>query len=98
MNIIGTLCVYASICKYKGLSFNYPGNRITCEQFMDVFDVELIVKQEIWAAMKPCAKNQAFNCSNSDVVNGKNCGNKSQRNLSWKWYHMKVNDLVWLKK
>ncbi|GLJ30634.1 hypothetical protein SUGI_0606580 [Cryptomeria japonica] len=71
MNIIGTLCVYASICKYEGLSFKYPGNRITWEQFMGVSDAELIAEQEIWAATEPCAKNQAFNCTNGDVVKWK---------------------------
>ncbi|GLJ30618.1 hypothetical protein SUGI_0606310 [Cryptomeria japonica] len=71
VNIICTLCVYASICKYEGLSFKYPGNGITWEQLVEVSDAELIAEQEIWAAVEPCAKNQAFNCSNGDVVKWK---------------------------
>ncbi|GLJ30620.1 hypothetical protein SUGI_0606350 [Cryptomeria japonica] len=70
-NIICTVCVYASICKYEGLSFKYPGNGITWEQLVEVSDAELIAEQEIWAAVEPCAKNQAFNCSNGDVVKWK---------------------------
>eukprot|EP01018_Ginkgo_biloba_P015825 Gb_22743 [translate_table: standard] len=71
MNIIGTLTVYAAICKYEGLPFKYPGNRITWEQFMDVSGAELIAEQEIWAATDSYAKNQAFNCSNGDVFKWK---------------------------
>jgi len=71
MNIVGTLCVYAAICKHEGLPFKYPGNRITWEQFVDISDAELIAEQEIWAATYPHAKNQAFNCSNGDVLKWK---------------------------
>ncbi|GLJ15411.1 hypothetical protein SUGI_0252970 [Cryptomeria japonica] len=30
-----------------------------------------IIEQEIWAATEPCAQNQAFNCTNGDVVKWK---------------------------
>eukprot|EP00253_Pinus_taeda_P031333 PITA_31333 len=71
MNIVGTLCVYATICKHEGLLFKYPGNNITWEQFMDASDADLIAEQEIWAATDPYAKNQAFNCANGDVFKWK---------------------------
>jgi len=71
MNIVGTLCVYAAICKHEGLPFKYPGNLISWEQFMDASDADLIAEQEIWAATDPYAKNQAFNCTNGDVVKWK---------------------------
>ncbi|KAH9310591.1 hypothetical protein KI387_025626, partial [Taxus chinensis] len=71
MNIIGTLCVYATICKYDGLPFKFPGDRNAWEQFMDVSDAELIAEQEIWAATEPYAKNQAFNITNGDVFKWK---------------------------
>jgi hypothetical protein len=67
MNIVGSLCVYAGICKHEGLPFKYPGNIIKWEQFMDVSDAELGAKQEIWATTDPYAKNRAFNCANGDV-------------------------------
>ncbi|CAL5383820.1 unnamed protein product [Camellia sinensis] len=54
MNIIGTLCVYAAICKYENKPLKFPGT-----------------KQEIWAAVDPNAKNEAFNCSNGDVFKWK---------------------------
>ncbi|GLJ30632.1 hypothetical protein SUGI_0606540 [Cryptomeria japonica] len=69
--MIDTLCVYASICKYDELSFKYPSSRITWEQFMDVADAKSISKQEIWVAVEPNSKNQAFNCSNGDVFKWK---------------------------
>jgi len=71
MNVVGTLCVYAAICKHEGLPFKYPGNRITWEQFNDMSDADLIAEQEIWAATDPYAKNQAFNCINGDVFKWK---------------------------
>lgn len=71
MNILGSLAVYACICKHKGLPFLYPGNKITWEQFGDVSDAELVAEQELWAALDPSAKNQAFNTTNADVFNYK---------------------------
>ncbi|KAH9310595.1 hypothetical protein KI387_025630, partial [Taxus chinensis] len=67
MNIIGSLCVYAAICKYMELPFKFPGNRSTWELLVDASDAELIAEQEIWAAIDPYAKNQAFNCANGDL-------------------------------
>ncbi|KAH9310596.1 hypothetical protein KI387_025631, partial [Taxus chinensis] len=71
MNVIGTLCVYAAICKHEGLPFKFPGNRSTWELLMDASDAELIAEQQIWAAIDPYAKNQAFNCVNGDVFKWK---------------------------
>ena len=70
MNILGSLAVYAAICKHEDLPFRYPGNRVTWEQFGDASDAELIAEQEIWACLEPNAKNQAFNVSNGDVTLG----------------------------
>ncbi|XP_057841945.1 3-oxo-Delta(4,5)-steroid 5-beta-reductase [Cryptomeria japonica] len=71
MNIIGTLCVYAAICKYEGLPFKFPGSKNVWEQLVDASDAELIAEQEIWASTNPYAKNQAFNCANGDVFRWK---------------------------
>ena len=71
MNVLGSLAVYASICKFEGSSFTFPGNRVTWEQCGDVADAELIAEQEIWACLEPNAKNQAFNISNGDVFSYK---------------------------
>ncbi|GLJ25473.1 hypothetical protein SUGI_0487670 [Cryptomeria japonica] len=71
MNVIGTLSVYAAICKHEGLPLKYPGNKNAWELFVDASDAELIAEQEIWAAIDPYAKNMAFNCVNGDVFRWK---------------------------
>ncbi|PKA59884.1 3-oxo-Delta(4,5)-steroid 5-beta-reductase [Apostasia shenzhenica] len=71
MNIVGTLCVYAAICKGEGEPLRWPGNRVIWEAFSDASDADLIAEQHIWAAVDPYAKNEAFNCSNGDVFKWK---------------------------
>ncbi|MCO5562408.1 hypothetical protein L7F22_016035 [Adiantum nelumboides] len=71
MNILGSLAVYACICKHEGLPFLFPGNSTYWEQFGDVSDADLVAEQELWAALDSSAKNQAFNISNGDVFNYK---------------------------
>eukprot|EP00249_Psilotum_nudum_P013421 c24323_g1_i1 orf=103-1293(+) len=67
MNLVGTLCVYAAICKREGMPFRYPGNHVTWDTVTSVSDADLIAEQEIWAATEPNAKNQAYNITNGDV-------------------------------
>jgi nucleoside-diphosphate-sugar epimerase len=67
MNMVCTLAVYASICKYEGKPLIFPGNRVCWAQLFDASDASLIAEQEIWACLDPKAKNQAFNSSNGDV-------------------------------
>ncbi|KAL3679093.1 hypothetical protein R1sor_022049 [Riccia sorocarpa] len=67
MSLVGTLGVYAAICKHEGLPFVYPGNSLTWNHLNDASSADLIAEQEIWAATTPEAKNQAFNIVNGDV-------------------------------
>jgi nucleoside-diphosphate-sugar epimerase len=67
MNMVCTLAVYASICKYEGKPLIFPGNGVCWAQLFDASDASLIAEQEIWACLDPKAKNQAFNSSNGDV-------------------------------
>lgn len=71
MNLVGTLAVYALICKKEGKPLMFPGNEFTYERLFDASDAELIAEQEIWACLDPAAKNQAFNTSNGDVYKWK---------------------------
>ncbi|EXB76662.1 hypothetical protein L484_011507 [Morus notabilis] len=71
MNIIGSLCVYAAICKHEGLKLRIPGTREGREAYWDVSDADLIAEHQIWAAVDTYAKNEAFNCSNGDVFKWK---------------------------
>lgn len=67
-NNLLTLAVYATICRYEGLPFRYPGTRYTWEHFVDMADTRVIADQHIWAAVTDTAKNQAFNYSNGDLI------------------------------
>lgn len=67
MNVVGSLAVYAAICKHEGSPFRFPGNRVSWEDFADASDACLIAEQEIWACLEPRAKNKAFNTTNGDV-------------------------------
>lgn len=71
MNLVGTLCVYAAICKHEGVPIRFPGNRVLWEGYCDASDADLIAEHHIWAAVDPYAKNEAFNCSNGDVFKWK---------------------------
>lgn len=71
MNLVGTLAVYALICRQEGKPLAFPGNEFSYERLFDASDAELIAEQEIWACLEPAAKNQAFNSSNGDVFKWK---------------------------
>jgi nucleoside-diphosphate-sugar epimerase len=71
MNVVGTLCVYAAICKHEGVPLRFPGTKGAWENYYMVSDADLIAEQHIWAAVDPYAKNEAFNCSNGDVFRWK---------------------------
>ncbi|KAL8097248.1 (S)-8-oxocitronellyl enol synthase ISY1-like [Apium graveolens] len=71
MNMICTLCVYAAICKQEGVVMRFPGTKEAWSSYSEASDADLIAEQEIWAAVDPNAKNEAFNCSNGDVFKWK---------------------------
>ncbi|KAJ7961937.1 3-oxo-Delta(4,5)-steroid 5-beta-reductase-like [Quillaja saponaria] len=71
MNIVGTLCVYAAICKHEGVPLKFPGIKAAWDCYSVASDADLIAEQHIWAAVDPYAKNEAFNCSNGDVFKWK---------------------------
>ncbi|KAL2338970.1 hypothetical protein Fmac_013416 [Flemingia macrophylla] len=70
-NMLLTLAIYAAICRHVGLAFRYPGTRYTWEHFCDMTDARVLAQQHVWAAVTPEAKNQAFNCTNGDVLTWK---------------------------
>ncbi|CAJ2675371.1 unnamed protein product [Trifolium pratense] len=71
MNLIGTLCVYAAICKHEGVPLRFPGSKGAWECYSTASNANLIAEQHIWGAVDPNAKNKAFNCSNGDVFKWK---------------------------
>nr|XP_043623644.1 (S)-8-oxocitronellyl enol synthase ISY1-like [Erigeron canadensis] len=70
-NVVGAICVYATICKHEGVPFKFPGTKEAWDHYFDVSDADLIAEQHIWAAVEPSAKNEAFNISNGDVFKWK---------------------------
>jgi nucleoside-diphosphate-sugar epimerase len=68
---VGSLCVYAAICRKEGAPLRWPGSRGGWEGFITASDADLIAEHHIWAAVDPMAKNEAFNCSNGDVCTWK---------------------------
>ncbi|KAJ1296638.1 hypothetical protein BS78_01G317500 [Paspalum vaginatum] len=70
-NVVGSLCVYAAVCRKEGAALRWPGSRAAWEGFSDASDADLVAEHQIWAAVDPFAKNEAFNCSNGDVFKWK---------------------------
>ncbi|KAL0365319.1 UNVERIFIED_CONTAM: 3-oxo-Delta(4,5)-steroid 5-beta-reductase [Sesamum angustifolium] len=71
MNLVGTLCV-AAICKHEGIVLRFPGRKAAWDGYSDCSDADLIAEHQIWGAVDPYAKNEAFNVSNGDVFKWKN--------------------------
>ncbi|WMV50994.1 hypothetical protein MTR67_044379 [Solanum verrucosum] len=71
MNIIGTLCIYATICKHEGLPLRFPGSKSAWDGYSYCSDADLTAEHQIWASVDPNAKNEAFNISNGDVFKWK---------------------------
>nr|GLL28556.1 3-oxo-Delta(4,5)-steroid 5-beta-reductase-like [Ipomoea trifida] len=71
MNAVGSLCVYAAICKHEGVPLRFSGLKAAWDGYANCSDADLIAEQEIWAAVDPSAKNEAFNVSNGDVFKWK---------------------------
>ncbi|KAF3967850.1 hypothetical protein CMV_008200 [Castanea mollissima] len=71
MNIIGTLCVYAAICKHEGFPLKFSRNKESWEYYYVASDADLIAEQQIWAVVDPNARNEPFNCNNGDVFKSK---------------------------
>lgn len=71
MNVIAGLCVYAAICKHEGKPLKFPGTKEAWNGFTGASDADLIAEHQIWAAVDPIAKNEAFNISNGDVFKWK---------------------------
>ncbi|MDB6144551.1 MAG: NAD-dependent epimerase/dehydratase [Pseudomonas sp.] len=67
MNMATTLAVYASICRFTGRPFRFPGSLVQWSSLTDMTDARQLAKQLLWASTTPDAANQAFNVVNGDV-------------------------------
>ncbi|KAK9705353.1 hypothetical protein RND81_07G050500 [Saponaria officinalis] len=66
-NIVGSLCVYATICKHEKKPLQFPGIREAWDGYSEGADADLVADQQIWAALEHPGKGQVFCCSNGDV-------------------------------
>ena len=63
----------------------WPGSRVVWEDFSDASDADMIAEHQIWAAIDPYAKNEAFNCSNGDLLKWKHLWPLLARELGVEW-------------
>ncbi|XP_051139183.1 (S)-8-oxocitronellyl enol synthase CYC2-like [Andrographis paniculata] len=71
MNLIGSLCIYAAICKHENSRFKFPGTKAAWNCYSVASDAGLIAEQQIWCSLDLNGKNNAFNCSNGDLFKWK---------------------------
>lgn len=68
MNLAATLGAYAALCADAREPLVFPGTPFAWRhELWDASDARLVAEQELWAALDPRAKNQAFNVTNGDV-------------------------------
>ncbi|MCJ0973995.1 SDR family oxidoreductase [Pseudomonas sp. PS1] len=79
MNMATTLAVYASICRFTGRPFRFPGSEVQWNSLTDMTDADQLARHLHWAASTPAAANQAFNIVNGDV-------------FRWKWMWSRIAD------
>jgi nucleoside-diphosphate-sugar epimerase len=79
MNMAVTLAVYASICKYTGRPFVYPGSPEQYDAITDVTDARILAEHLHWAATTPAAADTPFNIVNGDV-------------FRWRWLWQQIAD------
>lgn len=79
MNMGTTLAVYATICRYQGRPFRWPGSEAQWNGLSDVTDARVLAKHLIWASTTEAAQNEAFNIVNGDV-------------FRWSWLWQRIAD------
>ncbi|CAN1140792.1 (S)-8-oxocitronellyl enol synthase ISY1, partial [Linum perenne] len=71
MNVIRSISVYAAICKHGGLPLDFLGTEEAWSGYSTASDADLVAEHQIWAAVDPNAKDEAFNVMNGDVFKWK---------------------------
>jgi len=67
MNMATTLAVYASVCKFTGRPFRFPGSAAQWNSLTDMTDARQLARHQLWASTHAIAANEAFNIVNGDV-------------------------------
>lgn len=92
MNLVGGLCVYAAICKHEGRPLLFPGTQVAWDGYSEASDADLIAEHQIWTAVDPYAKNEAFNCCNADVFKWKHLWKILAEQFGLEWVDMEGED------
>jgi len=79
MNMATTLAVYASVCKFTGRPFRFPGSAAQWNSLTDMTDARQLAKHLLWASTHDVAANEAFNIVNGDV-------------FRWSWMWSRIAD------
>jgi len=79
MNMATTLAVYASVCKFTGRPFRFPGSAAQWNSLTDMTDARQLAKHLLWASTNDVAANEAFNIVNGDV-------------FRWSWMWSRIAD------
>jgi nucleoside-diphosphate-sugar epimerase len=74
-----TLAVYASVCKFTGRPFRFPGSAAQWNSLTDMTDARQLAKHLLWASTNATAANEAFNIVNGDV-------------FRWRWMWSRLAD------
>ncbi|MCL3837204.1 SDR family oxidoreductase [Aeromicrobium duanguangcaii] len=85
MNMVATLCAYASLCRELDQPFVFPGSEQQWNGLTDVTDAGLLAEQMTWAARTPAGQDEPFNTANGDV-------------FRWRWLWPQIAawfDLEW---
>ncbi|UUI67236.1 SDR family oxidoreductase [Aeromicrobium duanguangcaii] len=85
MNMVATLCAYASLCRELDQPFVFPGSEQQWNGLTDVTDAGLLAEQMTWAARTPAGQDEPFNTANGDV-------------FRWRWLWPRIAawfDLEW---
>lgn len=77
MNMATTLAVYASVCRFTGRPFRFPGSYVQWNSLTDMTDAAQLARHMLWASTTPAAANEAFNVVNGDV-------------FRWKWMWARI--------
>lgn len=59
------------MCKHEGRPLRFLGSKAAWDCYSVASDADLTAEHQIWAAVDPYAKNEAFNCNNGDVFKWK---------------------------
>ncbi|WP_028473307.1 SDR family oxidoreductase [Nocardioides alkalitolerans] len=85
MNMVATLCAYATLCRELGRPFVFPGSETQWNGLTDVTDAGLLAEQMLWAAESEAGHDEPFNTANGDVFRWR-----------WLWPQLAAHfDLPW---